>query len=90
MVLKLIIRTSASPWRQRSYWGLRVSQDAYFSLLPHTKQLLFVTFCDKLVGIEVRFGRTELEPRTEGRTDERTNRWTDRRGSQNSYLDVIS
>ena len=36
-----------------------VTQDAYFSLLTHTKQLLFVTFYDTLVGVEVRFGWTE-------------------------------
>ena len=35
--------------------GIRVTQDAYFSLLTHTKQLLFVTFCDTLAGIEVSF-----------------------------------
>ena len=51
----------------------------------HTKQLLLVTFCDRLAGIEVRFGRTEPKPQTDGTTD----RWTDRRGSQNSYLDVV-
>ena len=59
----------ASPRQQQSHWGLRVTQDAYFSLLTHTKQLLLVTFCDTLAGIEVSFwadgtgtGRTEPEP----------------------------
>ena len=33
------------------HWSLRVTQDAYFSLLTHTKQLLLVTFCDAFVGI---------------------------------------
>ena len=40
MVLKLSIRPSASPGRQRSDWSLRVTRNAYFSLLTHTKQLL--------------------------------------------------
>ena len=83
MVLKLIIRTSASPRRWWFHWGLRVTQDAYFSLLTHTKQLVLVTFCDTLAGIEVRFGRTEPDGRTEPRNDG----WTDRGGSRNSYLD---
>ena len=42
-----------------------MTQDAYFSLLTHNKQLLLVTFCDTLEGIEVSFwrdGNTELEP----------------------------
>ena len=74
MVLKSSIRTSASPRRQRSHWGLRVTQDAYFLLLTHTKQLLLVTVCDTLAGIEVRFRRTEPNGRTEpdGRTDGQT------------------
>ena len=73
MVLKLSIRTSASPRRQQSDRGLRVTQNAYFLLMTHTKQLLLVTFCYTTAGIEVRF-RTD-----EGRTDGR--------GSRNSYLD---
>ena len=55
MVLKLSIRTSASPWQQQSDWGLRVTQNEYFSLLAHTKQLLFVTFCDTTAGIGASF-----------------------------------
>ena len=77
MVLKLSIRTSASPRRQRSHWGLRVTQDAYFLLLTHTKQLLLVTVCDTLAGIEVSFGRTEPDGHTDGRTDGRTEGQTD-------------
>ena len=69
MVLKLSIRTSAPPRRQWSHWGVRVTQDAYFSLLTHTKQLLLVTFYDKLAEIEVRFGWMEPEPRTDGQTN---------------------
>ena len=53
--------------------------------MTRTKQLLLVTFCDTLAGIEVSFGRTEPN----GRTDGRTNGWTDRRESRNSYLDVV-
>ena len=66
MVLKLIIRTSASPRQQQSHWGLRVTRDAYFSLLTHNKQLLLVTFCDTLEGIEVSFWR---DGNTDGRTE---------------------
>ena len=82
MVLKLIIRTSASPRQQRSNWGVRVIQNAYFSLLSHTKQLFLVTFCDKTAENLASF-------RTHKRTDGRTDGWTDRRGSRNSYLDVL-
>ena len=74
MVLKLIIRTSTLPWRKQSQWGLRVTQDAYFSLLTNNKKLLLLVFCDKLEGIEVSFwrdGNTEPEPERErdGQTD---------------------
>ena len=63
-----------------------MTQDAYFLLLTHTKQLLLVTFCDTLAGIEVRFERTEPDGRTEPRNH--GTGWTDRRGSRNSYLDI--
>ena len=71
MVLKLIIRTSASPRRQRSHLGLRMTQDAYFSHLTHTKQLLLVTFCDKTAGSGVRFQthRTWKDGNADGLTD---------------------
>ena len=54
--------------------SLRVTKNAYFSLLTPTKQLLFVTFCDTLSGIEVRFwtNGTEIgtmEGRIVGQTD---------------------
>ena len=81
MVLKSSIHTSASPRRQRSDWGLRVTKNEYFSIMTHAKQLLLVTFSYTPAGIGVSF-RTHA--RTEdGRTDGRT----DRRGSRNSYLD---
>ena len=67
MVLKSSIRTSASPRRQQSHWGLRVTQDV--SLLIHTKQLLLVIFCDMLAGIEVSFW---VDGRTNGRKDGQT------------------
>ena len=63
-------------------WGVRVTQDAHFSLLIHTKQLLLVTFCDTLARIEVSFWPDGTGTGT-GTTDGRT----DKRGSQNSYLD---
>ena len=47
-----------------------MTKDAYFSLLTRTKQLLLVTFCDMLAGIEVSFSDTRMEDgRTEGQTD---------------------
>ena len=58
-------------------------QNAYFSLLTHTKQLLLVKFGDKLAGIEVSFWTDGTEIGT-GTTDG----WTDKRGSRYSYLDV--
>ena len=81
VVLKSSIPTSASPWRQRSDWGLRVAQDAYFSLLSHTKQLLLVTFSDTTAGIGASF---LTDASTHARMD--GGRRADRRGSQNSYL----
>ena len=49
-----------------------MTQDAYFLLLTHTKQLLLVTVCDTLEGIEVTFGRTEPDGTTDTRTDGQT------------------
>ena len=45
--------------------GLRVTQNAYFSLLTHTKKLLLVTFCYTPAGIGASF-------RTHGTTDGQT------------------
>ena len=70
MVLELSIRTSASTWRQWSHWGLRVTQDAYFSLLTHTKQLFQLHFVIQLQEIQLVFGHTD--GRTDGRIDGRT------------------
>ena len=69
------------PRQQQSHWGLRVTQDAYFSRLAHTKQLILETFCDTLAGIEVSFWR-------DGTGTGTTEGWIDRRGSRNSYLDA--
>ena len=80
VVLKLSIRTLASPWQQRSHWGLRVTQDVHFSLLTHSKQLLLLTFCDTAA-------ETEVSVRTHERKRKR-NGWADKRGSRNSYLDT--
>ena len=41
-----------------------MTQDAYLSLITHTKQLLLVTLCDPTAGIVVSF-------RKHGRTDGR-------------------
>ena len=53
VILKSSICTSASPQQERSYWGLRVTQNAYFSLMTQTKQLLLVTFCYTIAGIGI-------------------------------------
>ena len=45
------------------------------------EQLLLVTSCDSPAGIGASL-------RTDGRTNERTNGWTDRRDVGNSVLDV--
>ena len=71
MVLKSSIRTSASPRWLWSDLGLRVTQNAYFSLMTHTKQLLLVTFCYTTAGIRASF-RTHAQADTrteEGQTD---------------------
>ena len=54
--------------------GLRVTQNAYFSLLTLTKKLLLVTFCDPTAETGVSFqthGRTERNGRngTDGQAD---------------------
>ena len=38
--------------------GMKVAQNAYFSLLTHTKQLLLVTFCYQTAEI-VKWDKTE-------------------------------
>ena len=47
--------------------GLRVTQNAYFSLLTHTKKLLLVTFCDPTAETGASF-RTDGHG-MEGQTD---------------------
>ena len=52
--------------------GLRVTQNAYFSLLTLTKKLLLVTFCDPTAETGVSFwthGQTERTDGTDGQTD---------------------
>ena len=83
LVLKSSIRTSASPRQQQSNLGLKVTQDAYFSLLTHTKQLLLVTFRDKLAEIEVRFGRTEPDGRNHGTG------WTEPDGQTDVEVEIV-
>ena len=51
----LSIGSSALPQRQQSDWGLRVTQDAYFALLSHTKQRLLMKFSDTTAGIGASF-----------------------------------
>ena len=83
MVLKLNIRTLASPRRQRSDWGLRVTLNAYFSLITHTKQLLLVTFCYTTAGIGASF-KTHGQP-TDGKQTE--SRWAE--GQTNMEVEII-
>ena len=52
----------------QSNWGLRVTQNAYFSLITHTKQLLSVIFCDTTAGIGATF-RTHGRKRAVGQRD---------------------
>ena len=46
--------------------SLRVTQNAYFSLMTHTKQLLLVTVCDTTARIGAIFPTDAL---TEGQTE---------------------
>ena len=71
VVLKSSIRTSALPQWQWSDWGLRVTQDAYFSLMTHSKQLLLATFCYTTAGIWVSL-RTHRQTDGGGRKDKQT------------------
>ena len=59
-----------------------MTQDAYFLLLTHTKQLLLVTFCDTLAGIEFSFW-----PDGTGRTDRRTDERTE--GQTNVEVEIV-
>ena len=52
--------------------------------MTHTKQLLFVTFCDMTAGIGPSF---LTQTRTDAHTEPQTDGWSDRRGSRNCYLD---
>ena len=45
-----------------------MTKDAFISLLTRTKQLLLVTLCDTLAGIEVSFW-VDGTGRTDGQTD---------------------
>ena len=59
-----------SPWLMDPR-GLRVTQNAYFSLLTLTKKLLLVTFCDPTAETGVSF-RTHGWNGTDGRMDRQT------------------
>ena len=83
VVLKSIIRTSASPRQQQSHWGLMMTQGAYFSFLTHAKQLLLVTFCETTAGNCKKW-------KCDVRMDVRTYGRTDRHEVWNSYLDVFA
>ena len=50
--------------------GLRVTKNAYFSLITPTKQLLLVTFCDTTAGSGASFWtHTRTHERTEGQPE---------------------
>ena len=49
-------------------WGLRVTQNAYFSLFTHTKKLLLVTYCDPTADTGVSFPAS-MEPHAESYTE---------------------
>ena len=51
--------------------GVRLTHIAYYSFFMHTKQLLFVTFCDTVTGIGDGFWTHGWRRRTaaEGQTD---------------------
>ena len=49
--------------------GLKVTENAYFLLLTHTKQLLLVTFCDTTAGIGASFRTDTRRTAAEGQTD---------------------
>ena len=70
MVLKLSIRTLALPRWKQSYWGLRLTQNAYFSPLIHAMQ----AFCDMTAGIGPSFRtHTRTHGTTATRKDGQTN-----------------
>ena len=57
-------------WSPPDHCGLRLTQDAYFSLLTHIKQLLLVKFCNTTAGNGVSFWKHErMDERTNGRTE---------------------
>ena len=49
--------------------SLRVTQNAYFSLITHTKQLSLVTFSDTTAGIGASFRTDTRRTAAEGQTD---------------------
>ena len=50
--------------------SLRMTQNTYFSLLTHTKQLSLVTFCDTTAGIGKKWKcDVRTDRRMEGQTD---------------------
>ena len=60
--------------------GLRVTQNAYFSLLTHTKKLLLVTICDPTAETGVSFRTHERKRNGNGtETERKRNGWTDKR-----------
>ena len=59
--------------------GLRVTQNVYFVLLPHTKKLLLLTYCNMTAKTGVSFS---FQTHIGGNTH--TDGWTDRHDSRNS------
>ena len=50
--------------------GLRLVKNAYFLLLTHTNQLLFLTFCDTTIEIEACFWTNgKVDGKADGQRD---------------------
>ena len=71
--------------------GLRVTQNAYFSFLTHTKQQILVTFCDTSVKTGASFQTRRMSvTMTDGRTDWQTDlEVLDRSFVKATYLTMI-
>ena len=84
----VVLKSSVLPWPHlgaAEWLGSEDDPTWIFSIMRHTKQLLFLTVCDTTADNGASF-RTLT--RTDGRADRRMEEGqTDRRGSWNSYLD---
>ena len=65
---------------------LKVTQNAYFSLIKHTKQLLLVIFCYTTAGIGASF---QTDARTNARTHTRTDGRTEAEGQTDVEVEIV-